>query len=118
MSHRPPRARSEEIFTSQDEDPKHSPKRQKRIPEIRHRSNSPVDVFLPSPHHRPTSPPPVLNNGVKHGGLLSGTPEERRRRSSLDPSSIASPTFRSPYATFQIDPVDESSAAKHPSTTF
>lgn len=118
MPERTPRARSEEIFTSQDdEDPKHSPKRQKRSSGIRHRSNSPIDTFLPPPHHRPTSPPPVVVNGAK-GLFLSSTPEERRRRSSLDPASIASPTFRSPYATFQIDPVDESSAADHPTLTF
>lgn len=36
----------------------------------------------------------------------------------MDPANLASPTFRSPYATFQIDPVDESAAADEPSKTF
>ena len=127
MAERTPRARSEDIFTSKDDEQtqqNHTPKRRKRSPNNRHRSYSPEHTFLaPAPHHRPGSPTTVHPvNGIKPNRLqpasLIQTPEERRRRLSIDPTSLASPTSRSPYATFQIDPVDESSAADHPTLTF
>jgi len=131
MAERTPRARSEDIFTTEnDQDNQHNrtPKRQKRSSTPRHRSNSPEVTFFPAPHHRPGTPTTVhVQNGLKPGDrqrltpaaiVISTTPEERRRRLSLDPTNLFSPTSRSPYATFQIDPVDESSAADHPTLTF
>ena len=131
MTERTPRARSEDIFTTEDDHDtqhNHTPKRQKRSATSRHRSNSPEVTFLPAPHHHPGSPTTInpAQNGLKSTDrshlhppiLIFSTPEERRRRSSLDPTNLLSPTSRSPYATFQIDPVDESSAAEHPTLTF
>ena len=124
------RARSEDIFTTQDnQNQNHTPKRQKRSQTTRNRSNSPESTFFPAPHHHPGSPTtvhPVQNGLLKSNDqsrvlpsiLITSTPEERRRRSSLDPTNLLSPTSRSPYATFQIDPIDESSAADHPALTF
>ena len=132
MAERTPRPRSEDIFTPEEDQqvpPNHTPKRRKRSPQQpRNRSNSPEHTFLPAPHHRPGSPTtvhPVQNGSPLFSSsrlnptiVISSTPEERRRRSSIDPQSLLSPTSRSPYATFQIDPVDESSAADHPTLTF
>ena len=130
MTERTTRARSEDIFTTEDDqNHNHTPKRQKRSSTTRNRSNSPESTFFPAPHHHPGSPTtvhPVQNGLLKPNDqsrvrptiLISSTPEERRRRSSLDPANLLSPTSRSPYATFQIDPIDESSAADHPSRTF
>jgi hydroxymethylbilane synthase len=123
MTGRTFRARSEEVFSEEDDPQGHSPKRQKRASvERRHRSNSPEQAFLPPPHHRPGGPPSLQSvQNARNASLppiATTTPEERRRRTSIDPSSVLSPTFRSPYATFQIDPVDESSAAAAPSLTF
>jgi len=60
-----------------------------------------------------------MNGGsATHLHPASATPEERRRRSSIDATNLISPTSRSPYATFQIDPVDESSAKGNPTLTF
>ena len=129
MSERAPRARSEDIFSTDDDRENqlnHTPKRQKRSLQPRHRSNSPEHFFLPAPHHHPGSPTTV-NPVQKQNGLLKPTlqltpstitPEERRRRLSIDPTNLLSPTSRSPYATFQIDPLDEKSAADHPTLTF
>lgn len=132
MAERTPRPRSEDIFTPEEDQhvtPNHTPKRRKRSSQQpRNRSNSPEHIFLPAPHHRPGSPTtvhPVQNSSPLSSSfrlnptiVISSTPEERRRRSSIDPQSLLSPTSRSPYATFQIDPVDESSAADHPTLTF
>jgi hydroxymethylbilane synthase len=121
MTERTPRPRSEEIFPPiEDHDTaNHTPKRQKRSPILR-RSKSPEHTFLPPPHHHPGSPTTVhpAQNGTNRPSELLTTPEERRRRSSIDPQNLLSPTSRSPYATFTIDPVDESSAAQNPLLTF
>lgn len=106
---------------TQETNPQHTPKRQKRASNTRHRSNSPEHTFLPPPHHRPGSPTTVHPlNGASSSHLhpSTATPEERRRRSSIDATNLISPTSRSPYATFQIDPVDESSAEVNPTLTF
>lgn len=129
MVERTSRPRSEDVFTEED-DPEslhiHVPKRQKRTEDARNQSNSPEHAFLPAPHHRPGTPTtihPVQDNLKPRDPRFpsirtSFTPEERRRRASLDPTVPFSPTSRSPYATFQIDPIDESSAAEHPALTF
>src|SRR5579859_3183564 len=127
MTERTPRARSEDIFPADEEQGSHShtPKRRKYSAVAVRRSQSPEITFLaPSPHHRPGSPTTVhpVQNGTLHPNYSppqsSATPEERRRRHSIDPTAVVSPTSRSPYATFQIDPVDESSASAHPTLTF
>ena len=124
MAERAPRARSEEIPTS----PGHSegtgagplPKRRRKH-SPKSRSNSPEHTFTPI--HRPAGLPTTFNpvESSRPTPLVTTVtelPEERRRKLSIDPSNILSPTSRSPYATFQIDPVDESSAAAHPALTF
>lgn len=130
MADRAPRPRSEDIFTADDDEPSqlHTPKRQKRSTTPRHRSNSPEAAFYPAPHRRPGSPTtvhPVENGQQARKAAASSltiqvpdpaTPEERRRRASLDPTNLA--TSRSPYAVFHIDPVDESSAAANPELIF
>jgi hydroxymethylbilane synthase len=123
MADKTPRARSEDIFSSEDikESIQHTPKRQKRTSNTRQRSNSPEHTFLPPPHHRPGDPTTVhpLNDASSLHLHPTATPEERRRRNSIiDPTNLISPTSRSPYATFQIDPVDESSANQNPAQTF
>lgn len=130
MSERTSRARSEDINDDDRENQaNHTPKRQRLSAQARNNSNSPERLFIPPPHHRPGTPTtvnPVQNGILKTSGprnhlsiqLFSITPEERRRRASIDPTNLLSPTSRSPYATFQIDPADESSAADHPSLTF
>src|ERR1700685_3774827 len=120
MADRTPRPRSEDIFTPEEDQQVPT----NRTPHTtRPRSNPPEHTSPPAPHHRPSSPTTVhpVQNGLSRLNptiIISTTPEERRRRSSIDPQSLLSPTSRSPYATFQIDPVDESSAADHPTLTF
>ena len=130
MADKTPRPRPEDIFTARDDEAAHhTPKRQKRSTTPRYRSNSPEVAFYPAPHRRPGSPTTVhpVENGFQSPTALdplspikatptAATPEERRRRASLDPTNLG--TSRSPYAVFHIDPVDESSAAVNPSLTF
>ena len=130
MADKTTRPRPEDIFTAQDDETSHhTPKRQKRSTTPRYRSNSPEVAFYPALHRRPGSPTTVhpVENGSQSPIALdplspikaaptAATPEERRRRASLDPTNLG--TSRSPYAVFHIDPVDESSAAVNPSLTF